>query len=976
MPNLIVQVVENSNRKVESKPSYFLLGQKEVTVVTTNIEQAVAVWVIDRLQTIIDLYFGTSDTKGEVLTRDIAVYEKSTFRTLLKYHGYNLLRERDEELQTWGRVHLSDEETASIMTQVNVAINDWVKQWVIFTKSNPSVIVSDITAKRSKVLLWFVMSEKTWSDSKAVIDEFMLKIKEKYFGYYIYPFSHAKDKETFEASWPNLKFISSEELRDEILNGIKEKLNDDADISLISLYVTHAVENLYDINNKLIEDSEISSSHKDIIKQKQQDFIDYVTQQVFGDKGYLYGSMRENIPSSVAQGKIPGIGDFTNFMMARAMTESYVNLHLSDDKGNVYDKKDLEEVISLNKNFVSKVVIPKYEQELAKTEDTVTVVDSTDTAFGYDIPSEKQIEEAYDSLIEKTDDISDKLDKSIYSTFSQEDLADWYKAIMDCGEEVSSDTEVDLTFIEPLTEAAVNKLESAVKGLVTPEPLTAVKSTYKDNSVKRNSGRITNWKRYYPAGVTDTERTSTFVRYYPGVTDDSQLYADRVSGWNRFYPYEAVEEERISDWKRYYPSNVSTDTRVAGDSWQRYVPDKGTVASDFLPTYRTFSGHDMVVTVQVPLSTKTSITKIIGAFQTISYSIHNEKSPVRVLGDMNPKRYVFGPRMIAGSLILTVFDRHWMRELFNEYVKIKNETERYFLIDELPAMNITISCVNEYGHNAKLALYGVTIVNEGQVMSINDVYTENTYEFFALNVEYLDRVTSTVAQKGSSKNANVPVENVHQETVPSLGEDGISETVPSLEEKSELSEAVQTLKEAPQVINNYGLDIKYDNAYRAVVDDYKAEKISQDKAASKLRDIENTEKKERFAAWEKEIYNPKYQDLLSYFKLKESDIKNTDTLKKKLGDDYDTFTDLLTLYQQSYNEMKQNIWEEAYARAVTIGFEPIGLTVTGEDPSEESGAIEESDSEGSDDGEIRVQLESIGSNFYNDEEVPEVSIVR
>ena len=943
----------------------------------TNVEQAISVWVTDKLQNIVDLYLGTSNTKGEIITRGIAVYEKNTFRTLLQYHGYRLLRERDEELQTWGRVHLSDKEIASVMTQVNVAINEWIKQWVIFTENNPSVIISNITAKRSKVLPWFAMSEKTWSNSKSAVDELMAEVKDKYFGYYIYPFSYVGDKEQFEAAWPNLKFMSSEDLQSEILNSIKDKLNDDADMSLISLYVAHAVENLYDTNNKLVEDGEISSNHKDIIKQKRQDFIDYVTQQVFGDKGYLYGSMRENIPASIVQGTVPGVNDFSKFMTARAVTEPYSNLYLSDDKGNVYDKKDLEEVISLNKNFITEVVIPKYEQELEEAEDTVTVVDGTNTAFNYDIPSEEQLKEAYDTLTEKIDDISDKLEKSIYSTFSPDDLADWYKSIIDYSEEVSNDVKVDPTFIEPLTEAIINKLESSVKGLVAPEPVTSVKSTYKDSPVTRDSNRITNWKRYYPAGVTDTERipnwkryyngatdteddptrTSTFVRYYPGVTDDSQLYADRISGWNRFYPYSAVEAERISNWKRYYPSNVSTDTRVAGDSWQRYMSDKGTVASDFLPTYRTFSGHDMVVTVQVPLSTKTSITKVIGAFQTISYSIHNEKSPVRVLGDMNPKRYVFGPRMIAGSLILTVFDRHWMRELFNEYVKIKNKTERYFLIDELPAMNITISCVNEYGHNAKLALYGVTIVNEGQIMSINDVYTENTYEFFALNVEYLDRVTSTVAQKGSNKNANVAVEDVQRETVPSLDEGGVSEEIESLEEEDALPEAVLSLKKAPEVIRNYGLSKKYDDTYRQIVEDYVNGKISKEKAAKKLTAAEDKEKKERLAAWEKEIYNPKYQDLLSYFKLKKSDIKNTSKLKNRLGDDYDTFVDLLTLYQQSYNEMKQNIWEEANARAATIGFEQIGLTVTGDDFRGESGV-----------SEIQVEPKIVVFDYSNDEQ--------
>ena len=75
---------------------------------TTTVEKATSTWIIDKLQVIIDLYLGTVSTRGEVLTRDIGIYEKNTFRTLLKYHGYILLRQRDEELQSWGRIHFSD----------------------------------------------------------------------------------------------------------------------------------------------------------------------------------------------------------------------------------------------------------------------------------------------------------------------------------------------------------------------------------------------------------------------------------------------------------------------------------------------------------------------------------------------------------------------------------------------------------------------------------------------------------------------------------------------------------------------------------------------------------------------------------------------------------------------------------------------------------------------------------------------------
>src|SRR5574344_1115530 len=166
------------------------------------------------------------------------------------------------------------------------------------------------------------------------------------------------------------------------------------------------------------------------------------------------------------------------------------------------------------------------------------------------------------------------------------------------------------------------------------------------------------------------------------------------------------------------------------------APGSISMTSKYINTYRTFSGHDMVCIFELPYGDGGTIVKVIGTLQTVTYSIHNEKTPVRCLGDMNPKGYVFGPRTIAGTLIFTVFNKHWAKEMIEEYLG-HEDSNAHMLTDEFPPLNITVSCANEYGAKARLAIYGVTFVNEGQVMSINDVYTENTYQFFATDVDYL-----------------------------------------------------------------------------------------------------------------------------------------------------------------------------------------------------------------------------------------------
>lgn len=141
---------------------------------------------------------------------------------------------------------------------------------------------------------------------------------------------------------------------------------------------------------------------------------------------------------------------------------------------------------------------------------------------------------------------------------------------------------------------------------------------------------------------------------------------------------------------------------------------------------------------------------VLGELQTISYSIHMEKRPVRSIGNVNAKDYVMGPRTIAGSLVFAVFNRHFAKNIMDE-TNSYFEQGQAFLVDELPPFNVVISFANEYGLRSKLVIYGVRLLNEGQVMSVNDVYTENTYQFMATDVEYMN--TELTYQSRSDKSS-------------------------------------------------------------------------------------------------------------------------------------------------------------------------------------------------------------------------------
>lgn len=151
---------------------------------------------------------------------------------------------------------------------------------------------------------------------------------------------------------------------------------------------------------------------------------------------------------------------------------------------------------------------------------------------------------------------------------------------------------------------------------------------------------------------------------------------------------------------------------------------------------KSFSGADMVATCQMTAPDGTTDIYTIGSMQTLTYSIHMERRPIRSIGNINAKDYVMGPRTIAGSLVFAVFNKHFAYEATQNIAK-KYKPNYAFLTDELPPFDMTVSFANEYGAKSRLVIYGIRLINEGQVMSVNDIYTENTYQFVATDLEYL-----------------------------------------------------------------------------------------------------------------------------------------------------------------------------------------------------------------------------------------------
>ena len=129
---------------------------------------------------------------------------------------------------------------------------------------------------------------------------------------------------------------------------------------------------------------------------------------------------------------------------------------------------------------------------------------------------------------------------------------------------------------------------------------------------------------------------------------------------------------------------------------------------------------------------KASPTKVLAEAQTLSYSTHRPKIPVRALGSVSPKGYVRCGRQIAGTIIFTVFNEHVFYELMDAHPSdFDGQTLTTAVLDQLPPVDILISFANEYGAISRMTIRGVEFSDEGQTMSIEDMLTENVVHWVA-----------------------------------------------------------------------------------------------------------------------------------------------------------------------------------------------------------------------------------------------------
>ena len=164
---------------------------------------------------------------------------------------------------------------------------------------------------------------------------------------------------------------------------------------------------------------------------------------------------------------------------------------------------------------------------------------------------------------------------------------------------------------------------------------------------------------------------------------------------------------------------------------------RGTSISKY---YKSFSGTDTIAFMIFP-----GINPIvIGSLTTISYSMYRNKVPVINIGRTNINGITRGSRIYAGTMVFTLINKHWLRELQEKADYLADFPT--LKTDELPLFDIMIVSANEYGSSCSMFIYGIDFTDEAQTLSIEDLFTENIFKFVAREVSVFDENIINVSE--------------------------------------------------------------------------------------------------------------------------------------------------------------------------------------------------------------------------------------
>ena len=141
--------------------------------------------------------------------------------------------------------------------------------------------------------------------------------------------------------------------------------------------------------------------------------------------------------------------------------------------------------------------------------------------------------------------------------------------------------------------------------------------------------------------------------------------------------------------------------------------------------------------------------------QSITLSTFRAKSQVRALGHVNALGLARGSRTVAGTFILTEFTKDTFWDILTTPMRDINVGDQGPMqADQMRPFDILLLFAHEMGSLAIRHIYGIDIVTNGVVYSIQDHDSENTVSYIATNVSPLIPLGS-VLDGSSGDNVNL-----------------------------------------------------------------------------------------------------------------------------------------------------------------------------------------------------------------------------
>lgn len=149
--------------------------------------------------------------------------------------------------------------------------------------------------------------------------------------------------------------------------------------------------------------------------------------------------------------------------------------------------------------------------------------------------------------------------------------------------------------------------------------------------------------------------------------------------------------------------------------------------------YGTFSGTDALISLVFPAMPPVHL----GECSTVTYSILRDVQEVRTMGRITVRGFTRGQRRVAGTIIFTVFEQHVVNNIKGQIDYMRSIGR--LKTDELPPFDIVITTGTEYGRVGRIVIYGAVVFEEGKVVSVEDLFTENTWSYMARDISLMEK---------------------------------------------------------------------------------------------------------------------------------------------------------------------------------------------------------------------------------------------